>query len=117
MRRAGCGGRGAEGGALTPEGGVAVEVLGRVLEQAVAPVVVLDAVERDRLEAAPAERHDERVARLQDPTVPPVTLQTHLGGRTDVRTVGFAGGWTGGWTGGRTGRQTGGSGVSATVFT
>ena len=107
-----CQRRGAEGGALTPEGGVAVEVLGRVLEQAVAPVVVLDAVERDRLEAAPAERHDERVARLQDPTVPPVTLQTHLGGRTrrrsDGQTVGWADGRMGRRMDGRTDRQTDG---------
>lgn len=49
---------------LTPDGGAAVHVLRRVLEQTLAAVVVLDVVERNGLEATPAQRQDERVARL-----------------------------------------------------
>lgn len=40
---------------LTPDGGSTVHVLRSVFEQAVSPVVVLDVVERDGLEAPPAQ--------------------------------------------------------------
>lgn len=40
---------------LTPNGGAAVHVLRSVLEQAVAPVVVLNVVERHGLETPPAQ--------------------------------------------------------------
>lgn len=39
---------------LTPDGGSTVHVLWRVLEEAVASVVIFDVVEGDGLEAAPA---------------------------------------------------------------
>ena len=55
-----------------------MHVLRRVLEHAVASVVVLDVVQRHGLEAAPAQGHDEGVPVLQDAVVPPVFLQPHL---------------------------------------
>lgn len=55
-----------------------MHVLRCVLEQAVAPVVVLNVVERDGLEAAPAQGQDEGVSRLQDAVVPAVFFQPHL---------------------------------------
>ena len=55
-----------------------MHVLWRVLEHAVASVVVLDVVQRHGLEAAPAQGHDEGVPVLQDAMVPPVFLQPHL---------------------------------------
>ena len=70
------------GRVLTPDGGLAVQVLGRVLEQAVAAVVVLHRVHGDGLEAAPAKRHDDRVTCLQDALVPAVLLQAKLQHKT-----------------------------------
>lgn len=55
-----------------------MHVLRRVFKQAVASVVVLDVVEGDGLEAAPAKRQDEGVSRLQDAVIPAVFLQPHL---------------------------------------
>ena len=55
-----------------------MHVLRRVFEQAVAPVVVLDVVEGDGLEAPPAQRQDKGVSGLQDAVIPAVFLQTHL---------------------------------------
>lgn len=63
---------------LTIEAGEAVHVLGRVLEHPVAAVAVLQAVHRERLEAAPAQGHHQRVACLQDLPVPPVLFHTDL---------------------------------------
>lgn len=51
-----------------------MHVLRCVLEQAVAPVVVLDVVQGDGLEATPAQGQDEGVARFQDPVVPSMFL-------------------------------------------
>ena len=56
----------------TPESGIAVLVLRCVLDETVTTVVVLDRVHGDRLEATPAERHNERVSRLQDALIPTV---------------------------------------------
>ena len=55
-----------------------MHVLGRVLEHAVASVVVLDVVQGHGPEAAPAQGHDEGVPVLQDAVVPPVFLQPQL---------------------------------------
>lgn len=59
---------------LTPDGGSTVHVLRRVLEQAVAPVVIFHVKQRDGLEAAPAQGEDQRILRLQDPLIPSVFL-------------------------------------------
>ena len=48
------------------KGGHAVHVLRRVLDVPQPQVGILDVVERERLEATPADAEDERVATLQD---------------------------------------------------
>lgn len=55
-----------------------MHVLRRVFQQAVAPVVILDVVEGDGLEASPPQGHDEGVPCLQDALIPAVLLQSHL---------------------------------------
>lgn len=63
---------------LTVEACEAVHVLRRVLEHAVPAVAVLEAVHRERLEAAPPERHHQGIASLEHPARPPVLLHAHL---------------------------------------
>lgn len=72
-------------GDLTPNGGATVHVLGGVLQQPMAAIVVLDVVEGHGLEAPPAQREDDGVPRLQDATVPAVLLQPHLWSITHTR--------------------------------
>mmetsp|Transcript_23372 Transcript_23372/g.54082 ORF Transcript_23372/g.54082 Transcript_23372/m.54082 type:complete len:385 (-) Transcript_23372:842-1996(-) len=59
------------------ESRVAVHVLRRVLEEALPQVGVLGVIERQRLEAAPADREDERVRRLEHFLMPPMLLEPH----------------------------------------
>lgn len=70
---------------LTPNGGSTVHVLGGVLQQAMAAIVVLNVVEGHGLEAPPAQREDDGVPRLQDTTVPTVLLQPHLESITHMK--------------------------------
>jgi hypothetical protein len=63
---------------LTIEAGEAVHVLGRVLEHPVVAVAVLQAVHRERLEAAPPQGDHQRVACFQNFSMPPVLLHTDL---------------------------------------
>ena len=55
-----------------------MQMLWRVLDAAVAHIVVLRGEDGNGLEAAPAHRDDQRVAILQDFPVPPVLLHPHL---------------------------------------
>lgn len=55
-----------------------MHVLWCVLEQTVASVMVFDVIQGEGLKASPAQRQDEGVSGLQEPTVPAVLLQTHL---------------------------------------
>ena len=47
--------------------------------------MVLHAVEWDGLKSTPAHREDKRVACLEDATVPPVLLESHLQNEMNVR--------------------------------
>jgi hypothetical protein len=55
-----------------------MEMFRRVLEHPMAHVVVADAVDGEGLEAAPAQREDERVAILEDARMPAVLLEARL---------------------------------------
>lgn len=74
---------------LTPDGGSTVHMLRGVFQQAVSAVVVLDVVERDGLEAPPAQGEDQGVSGLQDAAVPAVLLQAHLHTFRSVLSVRF----------------------------
>ena len=63
---------------LAPEGAVAVEMLRRVLDAPVAPVVVPHGVDGLGGEAPPAEGHYQWVVCLEDLLVPTVLLQPSL---------------------------------------
>jgi hypothetical protein len=58
--------------------GITMEMLRRVLEHPMAQIVVADAVDGKGLEAAPAQREDQRVAVLEDARMPAVFLEARL---------------------------------------
>lgn len=47
-----------------------MQVFWGVLQQSIPAVVVLDRVHWERLESAPANRHDKRITRLENALVP-----------------------------------------------
>eukprot|EP00162_Nutomonas_longa_P009098 comp19017_c0_seq1/m.35113 comp19017_c0_seq1/g.35113 ORF comp19017_c0_seq1/g.35113 comp19017_c0_seq1/m.35113 type:complete len:326 (+) comp19017_c0_seq1:1099-2076(+) len=55
-----------------------MHVLWGVLENAIALVRILHRVQRHRLESSPANRDDQRIARLEDLFVPAMLFQAHL---------------------------------------
>ena len=63
---------------ITIATGNTMQVLGCVLDHPLAPIVVLDAVDRHGLEPPPSSRKDQRVVGLEDPLVPPVFLHPQL---------------------------------------
>lgn len=55
-----------------------MQVFWRVLQQPMSAVVILDRVHWQRLESPPANRHDQRISRLEYALVPAMLFKAYL---------------------------------------